>query len=331
MAVELIAVTGANGFLGVHIVDQLLRAKVHTRAIVRSESSADQLRKLYKDEIDNGLLVFAFVPDIATRGPVYDQAFKGITGLIHTASPVFQNPTNSSPNIEEKFLKPAINGALNAVEAAHRTSSVKKVVLTASVVSAGPILTVGPIDHDFYDPITYEEAKSLPDDQKAYGASKTLAEKAVWQFYKANNPSYTLTTLNAGLIIGSNLTGKSVDTGSNGLALLLLKAPQAVSSFPTITVQDAAAAHINALRGSQTDGKRLILVEKIFFAKDAIALAKKYVHSFPIGTDEEISYPEEGTYRTVKQPEDLEVLELKPGNRTEDAFVKLLREIEDAH
>jgi nucleoside-diphosphate-sugar epimerase len=323
MSTEFIAVTGANGFLGSHVVDQLLSQKTKTRAIVRSSASADILRQVYADQVSSGLLEFAYVPDIsAETSNVYDEAFVGVTGLIHTASPIFQLG-GITEDREARYLKPAINGALNALRAANRSNTIKKVLLTSSVTAATPPGGIGEIMSDYYPPITYEEALKLDDDRTMYSASKVLAEKAAWDLIKKENPKFSLTALLVGLILGPNIQGKSDPTGSNGIYLAMAKKPELFVSFPSITVQDAAAAHISALRRSETNAKRLMVIEKIFFANDAIRIAKEQVHDFPAGSKQ--GTPEKGKYLDAHPQQDTKLLHLS-FRGTDEAFAQLLRD-----
>ena len=62
---EVCAVTGANGFLGFHIVSQLLEKNIRTVAIVRSENSAKRLKEVFSQQVETSLLKFAYVPDIS--------------------------------------------------------------------------------------------------------------------------------------------------------------------------------------------------------------------------------------------------------------------------
>jgi nucleoside-diphosphate-sugar epimerase len=322
MSTEFVAVTGANGFLGSHVVDQLLSAKIKTRAIVRSPASASTLVEKYADQVQQGLLELAYVADITADANVYDAAFVNITGLIHTASPIFQLG-GSTQDREARYLKPAISGAINAVEAAHRSSTITKVVLTSSVAAATPPGGIGEIKSDFFPSTTYEEAAKFDDDRATYAASKVLAEKAVWNFMQEKKPKFTLTSLLVGLILGPSIQGRSDPTGSNGIYLAMAKKPAMFVSFPSITVQDAAAAHISALHRSQTNGKRVMVVEKIFFTSDAVNIAKDKVPQYPSGAEQ--ANPKKGAYLEAHPQKDMELLGLT-FNHTDEAFAQLLRD-----
>lgn len=97
--------------------------------------------------VDSKLLHFAFVPDITADEHVYDKAFHGVTALIHTASPIYQ-PGQKTDDPEGQFYTPAIQGAVNAFKAAARYPSIKRVVLTSSVVTAYPDAPYGELSKD---------------------------------------------------------------------------------------------------------------------------------------------------------------------------------------
>lgn len=129
-----------------------------------------------------------------------------------------------------------------------------------------------------------------------------------------------------GLLIGSNISGKCESFGSNGLALLLAKAPQHVVSFPLVTVQDTAAAHISALKQSKTNGKRVLVLEKLFFSHDAVQIAKDKVPDLLAGPLQ--PHPEPGQYvgvepEQIKQDEHLLGLQFES---VDDTYVQLLRD-----
>lgn len=137
---EVCAVTGANGFLGFHIVSQLLEKHIKTIAIIRSEKSSERLQHVFAKHVQSKLLTFAYVPDISQLNEAYTEAFKGVSFVIHTASPIFQLDQKSDTPSRD-FYDPAINGALNAVTSAAKHKTVKSVIITGSVVARYHSLT----------------------------------------------------------------------------------------------------------------------------------------------------------------------------------------------
>lgn len=76
-------VTGATGFIGAHVVDNLLEKGFNVRAVARSKQKADlmrQARKAYDSK-----LKFVFIQDLSQEG-AFNGLLDGIDGIIHVAS-----------------------------------------------------------------------------------------------------------------------------------------------------------------------------------------------------------------------------------------------------
>jgi uncharacterized protein YbjT (DUF2867 family) len=80
----LILVTGANGYIAVHLVRELLEKGYRVRGTVRAESKATHLRKTFASYGDK--LELVIVDDITKEG-AFDEAVKGVDAVEHTASP----------------------------------------------------------------------------------------------------------------------------------------------------------------------------------------------------------------------------------------------------
>lgn len=114
-------VTGANGLVGASLVRELLRDRHAVRAFVREKSDRRSL---------GGLDVETSVGDILQMGSIADAA-RGCDVLFHAAAvySYWRHPA-------QELKKIAVQGALNALEAAHR-SGVRRVVLTSTSVVFG--------------------------------------------------------------------------------------------------------------------------------------------------------------------------------------------------
>jgi nucleoside-diphosphate-sugar epimerase len=176
-----ILVTGASGYVAAHIIAAFLKAGYRVRGTVRSESSIPKIIEAQGDLSKN--LEFAIVKDITTPG-AFDDAVKGVTGVMATASPFDLKTTD----LENDLLKPAIAGVLRLLESAKNFggSQLERVVLTASFASNldmskgyRPGYTYTEED---WNPATFEEAASSGSTPFAYCASKGLAEKAGWNW-----------------------------------------------------------------------------------------------------------------------------------------------------
>ncbi len=128
MSSPLVFVTGATGFIGAQVTAAALRAQYRVRLSVRRESQIDSLKQVFNEHADK--LDFVVVPDYTVSG-AFDAALKDVEFVIHIASPL------AIPG--QDLLTPAVKGTTSVLEAASRTPSVKKVVITASVASFIPL------------------------------------------------------------------------------------------------------------------------------------------------------------------------------------------------
>jgi nucleoside-diphosphate-sugar epimerase len=185
---------------------------------------------------------------------VFDKAAEGCTLIAHTASPL---PAHS-PKDENELIKPAVQGTLAVLKAALKSSTVKKVVVTSSVAAVGP---------SEEDPNEVRGEKCWTDlkTASAYPKSKTLAEKAAWDFYNENKPSWSLSTVNPAFVIGPYIGPEKSASAEVGIRLLNASMPMVPKvSFGFVDVRDVAAAHIKVLQAdpSVVNGRRFILTRE---------------------------------------------------------------------
>jgi hypothetical protein len=97
---------------------------------VRNENKAAYLRELFKDHSAN--LEFVIVGDITAPG-AFDEAVKGVSGIIHSASPLSNGEPSVDPNI---LIQPAVHGNVGILKSgAQNSSTVERVVITSSVTA----------------------------------------------------------------------------------------------------------------------------------------------------------------------------------------------------
>src|SRR5579862_2761661 len=126
-----VLLTGGNGFIGAHILDQLLARGVSVRCVVRSQEKAEQVRADHGGGGGGDALDFFVAPDITAAG-AFDEAVKSerpFDTVIHTASPfLFAAVTH---NVE--FLEPAVRGTTELLRAAQAFAPrVRRVIVTSS-------------------------------------------------------------------------------------------------------------------------------------------------------------------------------------------------------
>jgi nucleoside-diphosphate-sugar epimerase len=191
-----VLLTGANGFIGSHILAQLLDRGFSVCCAVRTQGKGDKILRDFAAQKDQ--LTITIVPDIVAP-EAYRNAVQGVPpfdAVFHTASPFTYRDVGS--NLE--FLDPAIKGVKNLLKAVKDNApSVRRVIWTGSCASvinydnlvSDPSKMYTEAD---WNPITWEEAVH-GDPSKAYRASKVFAERAAWDFMKEEEPHYDLVTL----------------------------------------------------------------------------------------------------------------------------------------
>lgn len=211
--------TGGSGFLGGNIIKAALEKGYNIRATARSESSSEKIASQFPEYKTQ--LSYTIVPDM-TKAESYEKAFDNVTGIIHSASPFILNPED---NVKD-LIEPAVNGSLAILEAAKKWgSAVRRVVVTSSHAAVCDIPKGKRPGYIYsekdWNPVTYDEAASTTDGSVAYCASKTLAERAEWDWMKKNQPPFDLVTITPPWMFGPYATGlKSTKHISESVGLL---------------------------------------------------------------------------------------------------------------
>ena len=170
--------------------------------------------------------------------------------LMHVASPfVIEDPKD-----ENELIKPAKEGTLRALNAAKK-AGIKRVVLTSSVAAVNSHMMSGTSDHTTWTDINSKYVTP-------YQKSKTIAEKAAWDFYnnQDNSNKMELAVINPGGVMGPQL-GNDLGGASTQIVSQLIsgKFPMIPAlSFPFIDVRDVAILHLKAMTTPDADGKRFI-------------------------------------------------------------------------
>ena len=233
--------TGASGFIGKHILRELIENGYAVRASVRSDKRKTELLDLFPQSP----LEFALLD--LTKDEGWDEALEGCDVLIHTASPF----PLSEPKDPQELIRPAVDGTLRAMSAA-KAAGIKRVILTSScaaIYKQSDKPKMQPSD---------ETNWTTPDDPAVggYEASKTLAEKAAWDFV-AQNPEMSLTTINPGAVFGPPMD----DRFGASLQLVEQLMNGSVPMAPPIEmicvdVRDVAHMHVAAIELDAAKGER---------------------------------------------------------------------------
>ena len=250
MAQQRVLVTGGSGFIAGHVILQLLEQGYLVRTTIRSLDKEAAVRSTLSDAgMANGDSLSFVAADLMSDFGWRD-AVAGVDFVLHVASPV--QPGNVEN--EDDLIVPAREGALRVLRAA-RAASVRRVVLTSAFHAVG-------WGHAHDDHVFTEEDWTVLDGPgvDAYGKSKTLAERAAWDFVAAEGGAMELTTILPVAVMGP-VMGSDI-SGSNHIIQAMLNGdmPGFPHLFiPIVDVRDVAAAHILAMTTTDAAGERFLL------------------------------------------------------------------------
>jgi len=250
MSGETVLVTGGSGFVGTHCILQLLDAGYSVRTTVRSLAREPEVRSVLEAAGALPDAKLAFVEADLLHDEGWAAAVTGATYVLHVASPF---PT-TQPKNEDDLVIPAREGALRVLRAA-RDADVRRVVLTSSFAAVG--YSAPPADGVFT-----EVDWTNPDDRvTAYVKSKTLAERAAWDFIATDGGALELSVINPVGILGPALSA-DLSSSIELIAGLMKGAMPGMPrlSFGIVDVRDVASAHLLAMTTPAAAGERFLAV-----------------------------------------------------------------------
>jgi dihydroflavonol-4-reductase len=249
-----VLVTGISGYVGQHCAAELLNKGYRVKGSVRNLSKTDEVVKGLsgvKGSKEN--LEFCELNLLEDKG--WDEAMEGCDFVLHVASPFF----NNVPKDENKMIRPAVEGTMRALKAAKK-AGIKRVVLTSSMVAMLGEAN-GSVDVDENSWTNTNAKYATP-----YLKSKTLAEKAAWEFINAQEgiEKLELVVINPGAVYGPSLTGNlSGESMAMVKNMILGKVPMLPFAAINISdVRDIAELHVAALTNDKAAGKRFIVASE---------------------------------------------------------------------
>jgi len=257
-----VLVTGGSGFIGSHAILQLLAAGHTVRTTVRSLKREDNVRAMLKEGgCDAGDRLTFFSADLENDAG-WKEAAAGCDFVLHVASPF----PATVPKHEDELIVPAREGALRVLRAS-RDAGVKRVVLTSSfaAIGYGQKPQTEPFNESNWTDPNGEDV--LP-----YVKSKTLAERAAWDFFAKEGRSLELSVVNPvgvfGPVLGPDystsilLVQRMMDGALPGCPRLY---------FGVVDVRDVADLHIRAMTHPSAKGERFLAVAGDFMTMVDIA------------------------------------------------------------
>jgi nucleoside-diphosphate-sugar epimerase len=271
-----VLVTGASGYVASWIVRYLLEDGLRVRATVRNPDKGSGLEHLQAlAEAHPGMLTL-HKADLLDQGS-YTEAMDGCELVIHTASPFLLGHVRDP---EAQLVRPALEGTRNVLDSVNATPSVKRVVLTSSVVA----IHGDNIDMKNRGPFTEADWNTTSSvEHQPYPYSKTVAERAAWELADAQD-RWDLVTIHPGLVLGPALTTASKSGSMTTMRAfvdysLTTGAPDL--SMGMVDVRDVARAHINAGFTPAAHGRYLANARTITMLQIGQILRQRFGRSYP--------------------------------------------------
>ena len=246
-----VLVTGGSGFVGSHCLLQLIEAGHDVRTTVRNLKREGDVRAMLKvGGAEPGDALKFYAADLE-KDDGWKEAIEGCDYVLHVASPF----PPEAPKHEDEVIVPAREGTVRVLRAA-RAAGVKRVVVTSSfaAVGYGKPLQARPFDEaDWTDPDGPEV--------RAYVKSKTLAERAAWDFVEKEGNGLELSVVNPVGIFGPVLASDY----STSILLLTRLLKGALPGCPQIyfgivDVRDVADLHLRTMTDPKANGERFIAI-----------------------------------------------------------------------
>jgi nucleoside-diphosphate-sugar epimerase len=257
---ERVLVTGGTGYLAGWSIVGLLQQGYRVRTTVRSVAREQTVHDAVSTVVDpQDRLEFA-VADL-TDDSGWDAAVAGCRYVLHVASPLGAE----DPRDPDELIVPARDGALRVLRAATAVG-VTRVVLTSAANAASPSSYAA-------DGVTDETLWTVDDPSlPAYRRSKTIAERAAWDFMAGYEGPTTLTTVLPGAVFGPILS--TANLGSVRIIQRLLQGR--MPGLPRIglevvDVRDIADLHIRAMTAPEAAGQRFLGTGEFVWMRDIAA------------------------------------------------------------
>jgi nucleoside-diphosphate-sugar epimerase len=241
-----VLVTGGSGFIASHCILGLLAAGHRVRTTVRNLRREPEVRAMLEHRGDDPDLTFRAAA--LERDEGWREAVDGVEYVLHVASPF---PARS-PRHEDELVVPAREGTLRVLRAAH-AAGVRRVVITSSfaAIGYGHRPQQAPFDETYWS--------NLEGPVAAYVKSKTLAERAAWQFIAEEGEGLELAVINPVAVLGPVLGhdySTSIELVKRMLNGGMPAAPRLV--FGVVDVRDVAALHLKAMSDPAAKGERFL-------------------------------------------------------------------------
>lgn len=268
-----VLVTGATGYVAGVLIDALLDKGLTVHATVRDPTQTDRLQYLQDaaDKKSRGGSIKFFAADLMNAGS-FDEAAQGCSIIFHTASPF----ALSVEDPDRDLIFPAVEGTKNVLAAASKAKTVRRVVMTSSVVAIyGHAADMEDTPEKKFTEDIWNRSSSRTD--SPYSLSKTLAEQAAWVI-AGSQLQWKLVVVNPVFVMGPGL---KVHPSSESYKFLIDLKDMASAGAPpvpigVVDVRDVADTHIAAAYVENAAGRHICCGHNSSVLGMCQALTEKY-------------------------------------------------------
>lgn len=256
----LVLVTGATGYLAAHIIKKLNESGYRVRGTVRNLKAKEKYEFLINDQNE-------FVQiDLVDSQAAWDTVVQECSLVVHVAQAVIDPRVLIHP--EEQMITPAVEGTKKVFDAASRSGTVSKAIVTSSVAALNHSLS-GTEEEKMYGPEDWNEESSA--EANAYGCSKMLMEKVAFSF---DSEQMRVVSVLPSFIVGPPL-GPIYSTSIELTVLNLLIGKLSPNfNFGFCDVVDVASLYLKLIETDDVHG-RYIISDHSMPLKEVASILKK--------------------------------------------------------
>ena len=270
MAEGVVTVTGASGYIGSHVVSNLLAKGRNVRATVRDADDPIRVDHLKELEIGEGGSLEIVEMDLFDESSVH-AAIAGCTDLIHTAAAV----RISAKDPQGQIVDPSVIGTQNVVSGIDAAGTVKRFVHTSSTAAIRPMRWE---DGQTLTTETWADDATL--EENPYGLAKVLAERIVreWHSEGEEGGKPRMVTIHPSVVFGPPMSKIHLRGSLSFLnALVKRKVPLLIPiQINIVDVRDVAEAHVRALTMGKNTGRYPTVSEDMQFSEISRTLREEY-------------------------------------------------------
>ena len=264
MSGDKVLVTGGSGYIGGWCIVRLLNDGYQVHTTIRNLKREPEVRKALATVAPGAADRLTFFAADLEQDAGWNEAAAGCRYVLHVASPLGTEGRNDAPTM----IRQARDGALRALKAA-KASGVERVVMTSSVAAVAFDGADGVFDETRWTNLTAKEVG-------AYAQSKTLAERAAWDFVASQGDGMTLATVLPALVVGPVTSGDYSSSVEAVSRLVYGQIPGVPNlGFCYVDVRDVADLHVRAMLAPEAAGQRFIAASDFMWLSQTAELLRR--------------------------------------------------------